>query len=497
MWIARYSCYEDVWWYRLSCWALLISHRFLPVHLRLSKIEQSGECAAVRTPMHFGALQSLAACLIELLNWLISESLREEQLGCSSWWDSTIKWHESPFSSEKQGTFFANLAHRILAAKDYYRDSPRSVHQSGISNRESRLRGTIWGDWEHPSPWNYSRCRCSIQIYSSNEALQRIADFFRQHPLVDASNAGFQEHSRFSFKYPAYADYFIKQYLSMRFGSLSDKLRDASVTREEILYEFELFILELFENAIMQRATNALFFLCWDNLQLEKLGFAMVTLFEQPNKMDSECFRYLLTYSLIFVKLYSDFGKRKSIYRVGVLIICAPMIWLSWMAAILIHILLRWVWGFVHLVISYLKTRYLSNVTYSALAVLVYLLTELLPLEEVVLCLPQIMKKLMIQQKLAKCMCPLGPQVTIRLIEVTIHEETLDAFQMLEQKYRNVELYKDNINVVNFQEISSNPYQSPAKRLIDQMMRLAKKHRRGSFGVFREKLFGRCAVPCF
>lgn len=461
----------------------------------LARSSHWGEYAAVRTPTDFEAIQSssLFDRVIELINQ--REFEEKSNWDAALWRDLESKWQESPFSAEKQGTFFATLAHRILAAKDYYRDSSRSVHQSGVW-----IESVVYGALSEVIgiPKSRSSVDAEVAYKIEHEALQRIADFFRQHPLVDASSAGFQENSRFSFKYPAYADYFIKQYLSIRFGSLSDNLRDGKATREDILDELEFFILELFDNSIMQRATNALFFLCWDNLQLEKLGFAMVTLFKHPNKMDSECFRYLLTYSLVFVKLYSDLRKKKidisdlcfDNMRTDDLVVLDGgdinpyLTSLSLRFCTFGNILLKGT-SFEQCDLLALTVRSLSfdgTVTFRGGSLMFIADNE--DTEE-----------FDDSVELAKCMYPLGPQVTIRLIGVTIDEATLEAFRLLGQKYRNVELYEDSLHVVNFCKVSTNPTQSSAKRLIDQMMRLAKKHRRGSFGVFREKLFGRCAVP--
>ncbi len=442
----------------------------------------------VRSPSDFEHLQS--SCLFDKVIELINQREADEKSNWDEavWRDLDVRWQSDPFTMEKQNSFFSLIAHQLLECQDDPKKRPKTVYEHGIAMNatvHAALSTTI----------GIPKARKSIDTEVARnieqEALQRIADFVRQHPLVDSANSGFHDDSRFLFKYPTYADYFIKQYLVGKFGALSESLHAGTASRQDVLQNLELFVMELFDNSIMQRATNALFFLCWDNVKLKELAYAMDVLFSEPNDMDSDIFGYMLIYALIFVKLYADLREKP----IEVSNLCFDNSRTDELVAFDGQDLNPYL----------TKLRFLfctfGNVL---LKNTVFVDCELLALTVRNMSFDGTIEfrggSLMLisdneDESLDSCLYPLGLSVIIRLVNITIHEETLHAFRALKRKYRNVELYEDNIEVVNFETINIDNAHSPGRRLIDKLMRLVKKHRRGSFGVYREKLFGRSSVP--
>ncbi len=444
--------------------------------------------STVKTPEDFERLESssLFDKVIELIN-------QREQNEKSTWeeavWrDLDSKWHSSPFSATLQGRFFAQIAYNLHESKNYNRDPPKSIYDKGVSTNSvvhSALAKVIG------IPTSRSNLEKEVANNVEQEAMQRIADFFRQHPLVDSNNSGFQEGSRFRFKYPTYMDYFVKQYLSARFGEIAEQIENGDLSEKASSDRIEQLIYELFEAEIMQRATNALFFLCWDNAQLEKFGIAMRALFSKPNCMESDLFRYLLTYVLVFSKLYADLRNKKIVVqnfcfdnqRVTELVRFEGQELNPYLVGLRLNfcsfgnILLKDT-IFVDcdlLAITIHNLSFEGTVEFRNGNLMLVTDSESCDLE--------------------RFMSPAGPRVIIRLVNVTIHEETLNGFEQLAQRYSNVELYKENIKVLDFDAlVSSSGSSSAAKRLIDQFMRMARKHQRGFFGVYRAKLFGRSSV---
>lgn len=459
---------------------------------------------AVRTPDDFERLESASLFdkVLELINQreFIEKSNWDTAVTC----DLNPIWHQSPFTPDKQETFFALLAKLILEDKEYYQGKAKTINIQGllINNLVERsLRDTIG----IPKAADGIKPEVARQI--ELEALERIVEFFRQHPLVDSSNTGFLDDSRFKFKYPTYMDYFIKQYLSMRFQAIAQKLEHQASSRKEAIAQLEEFIFELFDGSMMERATNALFFLCWDNAGLKRLSFLMNRLFNEPNELESDLFRYLLYYCLIFVKLFTDLrGRRIDITglcfdnsRDTEIVILDGQDLNPYLKQLNLFLC---TFGNMGLKNTVFQNCNLFGISVRSLAFdgLVefnggdlFIMPELYTEEESESVNDEILS--------TDALYPIGRNVTLRLDGgVRVHNETLEIFQALARKYSNVVLQIGTIETVDFYEAlpvplrGTQPILTPGRRLIDQLMRLARKHRRGSFGVLREKLFGRSSV---
>ncbi|WP_163868966.1 NACHT domain-containing protein [Myxococcus eversor] len=442
----------------------------------------------VQSPEDFANIQSsrLFDQVIDLINQ--REYQEKSNWGTELYGRLKNNWHKSPFTPENQRRFFSEIARLILQEKRYYTRPPQEESIKGILI-ERQTHYALQASFGIPQADPELDPGVKDQI--ENEALQCIANFLNHHPLTQGTQTGFNG-SHFAYQHPAYNDYFIKEYLTIRFSELASKLNQKDTTHSALADIVVTLVTELIVTEVEERATNALFFLCWDNQSISHLSSALERLFSQPTKIGGEEFSYLLTYALVFVRLYRDIRElpvnlRNLCFDNGKdddLILLDGQSLNRYLSDLSLSLC---TFGNLQL-----KNTLCRNCDFLHISVRSLALSGTVEFHGGHLYLVSDDERG--AQALAEAMYPTGVQTKIILKDVKIHKETWDALQILAQRYSNVSIVHDNIIITDFEE-EQNSSESAAKRLANQLMRLVRKDRRGEFGVYKHKLFGRTAVP--
>jgi hypothetical protein len=424
--------------------------------------------------------------------------INEREARDKSKWDDTIyrdlkpEWHVSPFTVEKQNHFFAE-ATKLMVLREGKVPEPVRVrpHLAQVEKEIAEAMKQAALVPEASNAVTERRVREEIERIAFNH----IVSFLSNHPLVDSNGSGFDGNSLFAFRHEAYQDYFVKQYLSQRFRFLVDGMKVTPYGRalnDDVAVQLDDLITELYSTRLLDRATNALYFLCWDDQALEDLSSALRALFVSPAELGlkTDVFSMVLQYSLLFARLYWELRGKPAVFEglylhpggdTQVLITGEDfnqlLNGLTLSLCSLGHVELSNVTlkncHFLSLSVRHLGFR--GNVTFDGGRL------YLIPEDE--------------DQTLDKCLYITDGEVTLHLKGVQVHTETLNALRELDSLYPNFHLVEDCVEILEDEEEDDRFVLSPGRRFVNTMMRLMRKHERPEFGVYSRKLLGRTGVP--
>lgn len=411
-------------------------------------------------------------------------------------WDVAIygelqpEWHDNPFLSEKQTAFFAEITRRMVL-EDNHRPSPSNL-RPGMPPVERLVAESLTALKLVPQakPTLEKQAREEVEL----EALSTIVEFYKNHPLVDGHGHGFDGETAFAFRHESYLDFFVKQYLVSRFSSAVGRLKTAG---ENIsgAKELEDLVVELYYTKLLARASNAMYFLCWDDRALSKLRTGLRSLFvsEGITHLSPDIFSTVLQYSLLFVKLYQEL-RNKNVTFDGLFlhpgtndeVIISGEDFNPLLNGITLSLCSM---GHIRLSNTTFRDCHLIGVSIELLALegtvtfeggTLYLVPQDLPSGSEV--------------TLEDSIYLANGECTVVLRNVTIHESTLAALEYVERTTGNLTIVREGLLVEDFEEESSDRL-SPGRRFIDKLMSMMRKHGRPEFGVMARKVLGRTHVP--